>query len=154
MVGLNGVYDSFALLVLAGDIHADFHVGALHLVVHRLADVMQQTGAAGDDWVDAQLAGHHAGQERHLHGVVEHVLPVTRAVTQPAEQPHDLRMDTVQPGLEHRALALGFDGGLHLAAGLFHRFLKKLVLRVLEHHPHLEPDGPDFLWLRPDILSL
>ena len=33
------------------------------------------------------------------------------------------------------------------------RFQVGMVFQYPEH-PHLEPDGPDFLWLRPDILSL
>ena len=37
---------------------------------------------------------------------------------------------------------------------LVHRFLKQLVLRVLEHQPHLEADVPDLLRLRPDVLPM
>ena len=76
--------------------------------------------------------------------MVEHVLPVTRAVTQPAEQPHDLRMDAVQPGLEHRALALGFDGGLHLAAGLFHHFLDARRMDAPVGNQPFQRDTGDF----------
>ena len=37
---------------------------------------------------------------------------------------------------------------------LVYRLLKELILRVLEHQPHLKADLPDLLGLRPDILSL
>ena len=37
---------------------------------------------------------------------------------------------------------------------LVYRLLKQLVLRVLEHQPHLEADVPDLLRLRPDVLPM
>ena len=47
------------------------------------------------------------------------------------------------------ALVDGAEGDV-----LVHRLLKQLVLRVLEHQPHLEADVPDLLRLRPDVLPM
>ena len=48
VVGVDGVDDRLIFFVLPGDVHADVDVGTLDLVVERLADVVQQAGAAGD----------------------------------------------------------------------------------------------------------
>ena len=55
---------------------------------------------------------------RDLDGVLEHVLTVARTVMQAAEQLHQLGVQAAHAGLEHRALTLGLDDGVHLAAGL------------------------------------
>ena len=58
-------------------------------MVGRLADVVQQAGAAGQVAVHAHLFGHHAGDERHFDRMPQHVLAVAGAVVQPAEQVDD-----------------------------------------------------------------
>ena len=37
---------------------------------------------------------------------------------------------------------------------LIHRFPEELILRVLEHQPHLEAEGADLRLIGPDILSV
>ena len=37
---------------------------------------------------------------------------------------------------------------------LIHRFFKQLVLRILEHQPHLKAHLSDLLGVRPDVLSV
>ena len=61
-------------------------MAAFQLVVGRLADVVQQAAAAGQVAVQADLFGHHAGEERHFDRVPQHVLAVAGAEVQPAEQ--------------------------------------------------------------------
>ena len=65
-------------------------MAAFHVVVGRLADVVQQAGAAGEVAVEADLLGHHAGEERDFDRVPQHVLAVAGAEVQPAEQVDDL----------------------------------------------------------------
>ena len=80
MVGLNGVDDVLFFLVLPGEFHAQGHMGALHLVVHGLPQVVEQPGPFRGLDVHAQLRRHHAGNVAHLHGVLEDVLAVAGAV--------------------------------------------------------------------------
>ena len=55
--------------------------------------------------------------------MVEHVLPVAGAVVLAAQQLDQLRVQAVYVGLEHGALPLGADGGVHLPLGLLHHLL-------------------------------
>ena len=86
MVRLDAVHDVVGLAVLAGEFGADDGVRALRLVGQCLADVVQERAAVDDGGVDAELDGHAAGDVRGLDEVAEHVLPVGRAVLQPADQ--------------------------------------------------------------------
>ena len=115
--------DFLALLVLPGQLHADGDVGAFDLVVHGLAQVMEQTGPLGGGDIDADLGGHEAGQLGDLDGVVVDVLTVAGAVLHAADELDQLRVQAHDVGLQHGAFALGLDGGVHLALGHFHHFL-------------------------------
>ena len=123
MVCLDGVHNRLAFLILAGHIHADIDMGAFNLVVKCLADVMQQTGAACDGGVEAQLGGHNACEEGNLQRMVEHILSVAGAVTQTPQQLDEFGMHSVDARLDDGAFALLLDGGLNLAAGLLDGFL-------------------------------
>ena len=123
MVRLDRVDDAGRLLVFTGQVDADLHMAALDLMVDRFADVMQQAGAARGYGVDAQFAGHHAGDVRDLNRMLQHVLAVAGAVAQAAERFDQLGMDAVDTGFKGGAFALGFDDLLHLTAGFFHHFL-------------------------------
>ena len=63
VVGVDGVDDALALPVLPGQLHTDLHMGALHLMVDGLAQVVQQAGALGLGHVGADLGGQQAGQQ-------------------------------------------------------------------------------------------
>jgi hypothetical protein len=64
------VEDVVVLFVLAGEIDADGDMAALDLVIDRLAEIVQQSGALGLHRVEAQFGGHRAGQQRHLDRVL------------------------------------------------------------------------------------
>jgi len=66
VVGLDGVDDVGRFPVLLGQVGADEGVGPLDLVVHGLADVVEQAGPLGPLDVEAEFRGHHAGQGRHF----------------------------------------------------------------------------------------
>ena len=123
MVGLDGVDDLFLLLVLPGEFHAQLHMGALHLMIDGLAQIVKQTGPLGSLHIGTQLGGHHAGNVGHLDGVLQNVLAIAGAVMETAQHLHQLGVEVADAALEHGALALGLDGGLHLTAGLLHHFL-------------------------------
>ena len=116
VVGVDGMDHLFALLVLPGQLHADGDVGALHLVVHSLAQVVEQAGPLGGGHILPNLGGHKAGQLGHFDGVVVHVLSVAGAVLHATDELDEL-------GVQHGALALGLDGGVHLPLGDFHHLL-------------------------------
>ena len=61
VVADDGVQHFLARLAVAlGQLRADLRVAAFHLVVGRLADVVQQAAAPGQRAVQAELVGHHA----------------------------------------------------------------------------------------------
>ena len=122
-MGLDGVDDLFLFLVLPGVLHAQRHMGAFKLVIQRLADIVQQTRALGGMDVGAQLGGHHAGDMGHLNRVLQHVLAIAGAVMETAQQLLQLGMQAADAGLQHGALALGADDGIHLPLGLLHHLL-------------------------------
>jgi len=76
VVGFDRVRHRLWLLEAAGEAGANLGVGAVHLVAHRLADVVQQRPASGDLGRGPQLVGHQRGQMRALDQVIEHVLAV------------------------------------------------------------------------------
>ena len=67
--------DLRVLAVFLADVNADLDVAALDLVVKGLADIMQQTGAAGQLDIDTQLTGHQTGQPGHLERVLRTFWP-------------------------------------------------------------------------------
>ena len=79
------------------------------LVVHRLADVVQETGPLGHVHVGAELGGHDPGQVRHLDGVLQDVLAVAGPELQPAQELDQLRVQAVYARLEGGLLALFAD---------------------------------------------
>ena len=93
--------------VAPGKLGPQHGVGAFHVVIHGLAQVVQQPGGLRDIHVRAQLRGQHARQVRHFHGVLELVLPVGGAELESAEHLHDL---WVQPG--HASIVGGLLAGI------------------------------------------
>ena len=107
VVCLDGVDDVLLLPVLPAELHTQGHMGALHLMVHSLADIVQQTRPLGGLHVGAQLGGHQAGNVADLDGVLQNVLTVAGAVPQAAQHFLQLRVQAPDAGLQHGALALG-----------------------------------------------
>ena len=64
--------------------------------------------------VQADLFGHHAGQERHFDRVPQHVLAVAGAEPQPAQQVDHLLVQPRHVGFLRRLLAELLDVLLHL----------------------------------------
>ena len=123
MVRLDGVDDVGRFVVLAGKLNAELDVAALHLVVDRLAEVMQQAGALGQRHVHAELAGQQTGDVGDLDGVVQNVLTIGRAVLLAAEQLDELGVEVVDAGLKRGAFALLLDDAVDLLAGLLYEIL-------------------------------
>ena len=110
MVGLDGVDDLRVLAVFFADVDADLHVASLDLVVKGLADVMQQAGTAGQLNVDTQFASHQAGQPGNFQRVAQHVLAVTGAVLQAADELDQVGVQAVDTQIHDSLVALA----LHL----------------------------------------
>ena len=91
--------------MLAAQLRADLGVRALVLVIDGLADVVEQTGAARELDVGAELGGDEAREVADLDRVQQHVLRVRLAELQPAEVLHELGMHAVQAEIEDRLLA-------------------------------------------------
>ena len=96
---------------------------ALDLVVHRLADVVEQAGAFGLLHIQAQFRGHHAAQKGHFERVLEDVLAVTGAVLQAADQVDQVHVHAVGADIEGCLLAGLADAHLQVLGDLLHHFL-------------------------------
>ena len=98
-------------------------MGAFNLVVERFADIMQQTCSSCNGGVKTQFGSHHTGKVRNFQRVVEDILSIAGAVTQPTKQLNKLMVNAVYAGSKHGAFALGFNGRIHFAAGFLNRLL-------------------------------
>ena len=98
-------------------------MGALDLMVDGLADIVQQTATLREHHVAAELRRHRAREMRDLDGVVEHILPIARAIAQAPEELHELRMQAMDARIERRLLARLLDAHIDFALCLLHHFL-------------------------------
>ena len=57
MVGSDGVDDFRLQVKFLSDVFADFRMRALHFVVNRFADVVQEAGFFSNRYVSAELVG-------------------------------------------------------------------------------------------------
>ena len=80
MVRSHAVYYGFGLLVLAQNVYAYVHVGALDLVVQRLSYVVEEARSLGKRNVEAKLACHKPGKVGNFSGVRQNVLSVAGPV--------------------------------------------------------------------------
>ena len=90
VVAADRVEDDVVFAELAAEVHADVRVAALDLVVHGLADVVEEPAAAGDGAVEAQLVGDDLTEVGQLDRVAEDVLAVAGAVVESAHGLGDL----------------------------------------------------------------
>ena len=115
VVGGDGVDDLAGAAEPLGDVGPDQGVRPLHLVVDRLADVVQQAGGLGDVDVGPDLRRQRRRDQRRLQRVVQHVLAVGGAEPQPAQQLDEVRVEAgdvrlvgdLLPLLPHHLLQLG-----------------------------------------------
>ena len=117
VVALHRVNDLALLAVLLEHLTSELEVRSFHLAIDRLADIVQETAALRDRVVHAELHRHQRGELRDLERMHEHVLPVGRAVTKPAEELEDLGVDVGDAERERRGLP----------------FLEQLLIELLTH---------------------
>ena len=118
MVRLHRLHDLLVGAELLEDAPSDLDVGALYLVIDRLADVVEEGAGLRDRDIRAELFGEHAGDVRHLDRVLEHVLPVARPEVEPAEDGENARVEVEHTDLVGGLLTLILDDGVHLLARL------------------------------------
>ncbi|MPN62693.1 hypothetical protein SDC9_210446 [bioreactor metagenome] len=80
----DGVYHVGRFLIFLGKIRADFYMGAFHLVVNRLADIVQQPCPFRQFCVRTDLGRHNGGEMCDFQRMLEYVLAVACAVTKSA----------------------------------------------------------------------
>ena len=124
MVAEDGVQDLLAGFPVAlGQLGADLGMAALHFMIGRLADIVQQAATPRQLAVQSELFRHHAAQVRDFQAVLEHVLTVTGSKLQPAEKLHELFMDRVHADVEDGLLAELENVLLHLLLRLLDNLL-------------------------------
>src|SRR5690606_37488911 len=118
VVARHGVHHFRRLAVLLQQFDADGQVAAFHLVVHSLANIMEQSGPAGNRHVGPQLHGHEAGQVGDLLGVLEDVLAVAGPEVETPQQVDQFGVEPVHPHVVHGLLTRFADALLHFPFGL------------------------------------
>src|ERR1035437_2898246 len=138
------VYDLRRLAVFAGDLAADQRVRAFDLVSQRLADIVQQGSATSLLFVQPQLGGHRAADERGFDRMHQHVLRVAVAILEHPEQLDQFGMDSVHADLDDRALTGLANRFLDLLLGLANDFLDTTGMNAAIRDELLESDARYF----------
>src|SRR6185503_19112367 len=99
------LHDLRRLAILGAEVHGDLRVRALHLVRHGLPQVVEEPRALRQLDVEAELRRHHPADPGDFLRMLENVLAVGRAVLEPAQELHDLRVHAVDAHLEDRGVA-------------------------------------------------
>src|SRR5688500_14135930 len=86
----------------------------------RFANIVHQRRPSRQLDVEAEFRGHHTAQESGLEGMLPLVLRVTRAVVQPTDELHDVRMRLGNLELLERASAEGNDLAVEIRGNLLH----------------------------------
>ena len=117
-------------------------------MIHGLADIMQQTGPLGDPHVQPKLCSQQAGKVRHLHRMLQGILPEACPEFHLSKQSDQFRVNAVDPHLQGCSLALLLDHHFHFFLSLLHHLLDPgrvdtpVHNQLLQSNPgHLSADG-------------
>ena len=105
MVGDTGIEDGFRLFAFSQEFHADLGMPAFLLVVHRLADIVQQTRPPGDRSIQSQFIGHDLAQVGDFQRMAQHILAVTGAIRETAQKGKHRLGDVRKIGFQNGRLA-------------------------------------------------
>src|SRR3990170_1847542 len=103
-MGGNRVNDLRRLPVLPSQLRTDNGMGPFHLMIDRLADIMEQSSPTRLFLVQPQLRRHHTADKCRLDGMEEDVLGVAIAKLKTPQQANELRMDAVDPDIKDSLL--------------------------------------------------
>ena len=98
----HGIADAIAF----DKISPDKRMRAFHMMVYRLANVMQQPAHFGDIDVSAQFHRDHPGDMSRFDSMGMLILPIAAAELQLSQQLENFDMQTVNAGFISRSLAL------------------------------------------------
>ena len=145
-----GVDDFEAFAVPPREFRADGGMAAVHLVIGRLADVVQQTATSAERAVEADFLGEHAGEKRDFDRVSQDVLRVARAELEPAEVRDQFLVQAGNVRLLSRLLAQLANVGVHFQVGFLDDFLNagRMNSAVLDQFFERE-----FRRLAPDVVE-
>ena len=79
---LDCVEDFRTFIETLAEVGPDLGMPALHFMIDRLANIVKQSAPTGQTTIKPQLVRNRLTQKRHFDAVPQHVLPVTRAVSQ------------------------------------------------------------------------
>ena len=74
VVSGHSVHDFRRFIVFFREVRTNGGMGTFHLVVHSLAQIMQQTRPLGFLHVKTKFRSHDAAQEGHFQGMLKHIL--------------------------------------------------------------------------------
>ena len=144
VMGGNRVDDLGGLAMLACNVRADCHMRPVALMVDGLADIVQKSAAFRQRDVHAQLRGHDPRKLRDLNGMIEHVLPIARAIAEPPQKPDQFRMQPMNARIERRLLSGLLDALVDFAFRLVHHFLDTGRMNAPVRNQLFESDTRDF----------
>ena len=130
-------------------VRADDRVRPFHLMVDRLADVVQQPRPLRRHHLQAQFRRHQSHQVRYFHRMIQNILRITVPEMQPPQKLHYFRMHRRQTRFRHRSLAHAHDGLLHLLVDLAHDLFdaRGMDAPVLDQPPHRLPRHLPAHWI-------
>src|SRR3989344_4446901 len=123
MMSLHGFDNLFGDVELLEDAAADFDMRTRNFVVQGLADVVEERSGLGHGHVGTQFLGNHASHVGHLDGMLQHILTVTGAKMESAENSEQFGVEIVDFAFHGGRFTLFLDDFIDLRFGLGHKLL-------------------------------
>src|SRR3989338_7329271 len=92
IVRLHRLYNALVYTEFLQNASPYLNMGALHLVVNRLPDVVQERSHTRDSDISTKLCREHSGDMRHLNRVLKHILPITGTKVETPKECRELRV--------------------------------------------------------------
>ena len=143
-MGSDGIAYLRTLLVLLGKLGTENCVREFRLILAYLADIVKQSGAAGNLRVQPELGGHYGAYVCDFAGVLEKVLAVRRTVFHPTDETNKLKIESVDAHIDAGSLSCFQDFLLKLLAHLIDNLFDAGRMDTSVHHELMEGKTGNF----------
>ncbi len=123
--------------ISAAELGAQHGMRALHLVIHRFADIVEQAAHLGGFEIGLELGSDHRRQLSGLHSVRKLILAIGGAKLEAAQLLDDLLLQAGHTGVEGSPLALLHDQLLDVLPSLVHDLLDVRGMDTAVEHQSL-----------------